>query len=104
MVGRNIAIYSSLFTHSSPLFTRLPLSYISDSYKQIGLTLLGMFHLAPQEFERLAYANLGTQIAYQHRKSFVQNLETSEQMSHSPVSLSSGTRKQLFSIDSNHLP
>ena len=34
-----------------------------------------MFHLAPQEFERLAYANLGTQIAYQHRKSFVQNLE-----------------------------
>ena len=34
-----------------------------------------MLHLAPQEFERLAYANLGTQITYQHRKSFVQNLE-----------------------------
>ena len=34
-----------------------------------------MLHLAPQEFERLADANLGAQIAYQHRKSFVQNLE-----------------------------
>ena len=34
-----------------------------------------MLHLATQEFERLADANLGTQITDQHRKSFVQNLE-----------------------------
>ena len=58
--------------HSSPACR---LAIFSDSYKQIGLTLLGMLHLATQEFERLAYANLGTQIAYQHRKSFVKNLE-----------------------------
>ena len=34
-----------------------------------------MLHLATQEFERLADANLGAQITDQHRKSFVKNLE-----------------------------
>ncbi len=34
-----------------------------------------MLHLATQEFERLAYANLGAHITDQHRKSFVKNLE-----------------------------
>ena len=52
----------------SPLF-------LLEFDEQISLPLLGMLHLATHQFERLADANLGTQITHQHRIVLMQHLE-----------------------------
>ena len=65
----------SLFTHSSPLFTHLPLSYIFRFLQADRPDPSWYASSCNPGVERLAYANLGAQITDQHRKSFVQNLE-----------------------------